>query len=102
MTEEEIDYIDSEIKAYDAKKERINQYRALYPETVADALGRAHAMYPWVNPEVLVPLVLSGAESGLEEVAKVAAKESMQRGVTPHMAREEYIRKYVPRTAVVW
>jgi len=102
MTEEEIDYIESEIKAYDAKKERMSQYKELYSEDVADALGRAHAMYPWVNAEILVPLVLGGAEAAVPEVAKIAAKESMERGITPYMGTEEYIRKNVPRTAVVW
>jgi hypothetical protein len=47
-------------------------------------------------------MVLSGQESMLREVSKVSAKEAMSSGLTPHMMRQQYRDKYVPKVALNW
>jgi hypothetical protein len=94
--------IKSEVDSYKESQKRIKQYQETYDEKMADALGRAYAQYHWVHPEILVPMVLSGQEKMLPEAAKVAAKESMAGGLTPHMMQTQYQDKYVPKVGIRW
>jgi hypothetical protein len=94
--------IKSEVDSYNESQKRIKQYQEMYDEKMADALGRAYAQYHWVAPEILIPMVLSGQEKMLPEVAKVSAKEAMAGGLTPHMMRPQYQDKYVPKVAIKW
>lgn len=102
MNKEELLAIRAEIDAYDASQKRIQQYQEMYDEKMAEALGRAYAQYHWVAPEILIPTVLSGQEKMLPKIAEVSAKESMSTGLTPHMMRENYQKKYVPEVAINW
>jgi hypothetical protein len=102
MNQEELLKIKRLNEEYEAQLKRIETYKGMYDEKMADKLGRAHAEYSWVAPEVLIPIVLSGQESMLPEVAKVSAKEMMATGLTPHMLTETYQRTKVPRVAVQW
>ena len=94
--------IKAEVDSYNESQKRIKQYQEMYDEKMADALGRAYAQYHWVHPEILIPMVLSGQEKMLPEAAKVSAKEAMASGLTPHMMRDVYQDKYVPKVAIKW
>ena len=102
MNKEDLLKNKNEIDAYKESRKRIKQYQEMYDEKMAEALGRAFAQYHWVSPEILIPTVLSGQEKMLPEIAKVSAKETMSTGLTPHMMRENYQKKYVPQVAVNW
>jgi hypothetical protein len=102
MKQEELAQIKRLNQEYEEKLKRIETYKGMYDEKMADKLGRAHAEYSWVAPEVLIPIVLSGQESMLPEVAKISAREMMATGLTPHMLTETYQRTKVPRVAVQW
>lgn len=102
MNKEDLLKNKNEIDAYKESQKRIKQYQEMYDEKMAEALGRAFAQYHWVSPEILIPTVLSGQEKMLPEIAKVSAKEVMSIGLTPHMMRENYQKKYVPQVAINW
>lgn len=42
------------------KTDRMNQYRSQYTENDAYRLSNAFVQYPWIQPEILVSIVLSG------------------------------------------
>lgn len=87
---------------YEASIKRIESYKKLYDEKMADKLGRAFAEYSWVAPEVLIPMVLSGQESALPEISKISAKQSMEIGLTPHMLTDQYQKTKVHKVGIAW
>jgi hypothetical protein len=102
MNQEDLIKIERLNGEYQASKKRIETYRNLYDEKMANKLGRAFADYSWVAPEILIPMVLSGQEAALPEVAKISARKSMEVGLTPHMLTDKYQKTKVPRATVTW
>lgn len=81
-------------RANELRKERVASYKALYTRTDAQRLGNAYMRYPWVNPEILVSIVLSGNDSALPEIAEYAAFKMAEAGYTPgEMSRQENMRQ---------
>ena len=76
-----------------ASKDRAELYKTLYNENHAYRLANAYAQYPWVNPQILVSLVLMDGDEMLPKVADIAAKKMFQKtGLTPYdLARKENI-----------
>lgn len=101
MTQDEIRELRQEIRSYEESQKRIEDYKSLYTEKDADMLGMLHAQYPWLAPEILIPMVFAGQDALIPEAAKVAAKESMRMGVTPHMMKPNYVRQNMPTKPVV-
>lgn len=97
MTREELLELRQEIEAYEASQKRINEYKQAYDENIANQLGYYHSQYPWLAPEILIPMVFTGQTEIIGETAKVAAKQMMEIGMTPHMMSDDYQEKYVPR-----
>jgi hypothetical protein len=87
---------------YQASIKRIESYKNLYDEKMADKLGRAFAEYSWVAPEVLIPIVLSGQEAALPEISKISARQSMEIGLTPHMLTDQYQKNKVHKVGIAW
>jgi hypothetical protein len=97
MTQEELLELRREIQQYETSQKRISEYKQSYDENMANKLGYYHAQYPWLAPEILIPMVFSGQTEIIPEAAKAAAKEMMEIGMTPHMMSEDYQEKYTPR-----
>lgn len=76
-----------------ASNQRMESYKTMYNESHAYRLANAYAQYPWVNPQVLVSVVLSDGDEILPQVADMAAKKMFQKtGLTPYdLARKENI-----------
>lgn len=76
-----------------ASNQRMESYKTMYDENHAYRLANAYAQYPWVNPQVLVSIVLSDGDEILPQVADMAAKKMFQKtGLTPYdLARKENI-----------
>lgn len=68
----------------DSAVSRKQQYDQTYNEDHAYRLANAYMQYPWVNPQILVSLVLNDADDALPQVADYAAARMAQIGVTPH------------------
>jgi len=62
---------------------RMSQYEQQYGESHAYRLANAYMQYPWVNPQLLVSLVLNDSDDMLPQVAEYAAARMAQAGVTP-------------------
>jgi hypothetical protein len=97
MTQEELLELRNEIQQYEASQKRMGEYKQTYDENMANQLGYYHAHYPWLAPEILVPMVFSGQTEIIPEAAKAAARDMMEIGMTPQMMSNEYQEKYVPR-----
>ncbi len=76
-----------------ASNQRMESHKTMYNESHAYRLANAYAQYPWVNPQVLVSVVLSDGDEILPQVADMAAKKMFQKtGLTPYdLARKENI-----------
>lgn len=72
---------------------RTETYKQQYNENHAYRLANAYMQYPWVNPEILVSLVLSDGDEMLPQVAELAARRMVEKtGLTPYdVARKENI-----------
>jgi len=71
------------IDSNNAYLQRAETYKQQYSEQDAARLSHAYLMYPWVNPEILVSLVLSNNDDILPDIAKYALNEMGKVGVTP-------------------
>lgn len=71
------------VKSAALQKERLAAFRAQYTENDANRLADAYTRYPWVNPQILVSTVLSGADDTLPMVAEYAATKMAEAGITP-------------------
>lgn len=81
------------IDSVTASGQRMESYKTLYNENHAYRLANAYAQYPWVNPQILVSLVLMDGDEMLPQVADKAAKVMFQKtGLTPYdLTRKENI-----------
>ena len=93
--------IQAALDTHQSQMARMDTYKKMYTEVDSENLGRAFAMYPWVAPEILIPMVLSGQQDALHEVSKVAAKEQMALGFTPRMGTQSYHDK-LPKFQIRW
>ena len=86
-------YYDRLVDSVTANRQRMESYKTLYNENHAYRLSNAYAQYPWVNPQILVSLVLMDGDEMLPEIADRAAKSMFQKtGLTPYdLARKENI-----------
>lgn len=77
------------------KTDRMNQYRSQYTENDAYRLSNAFVQYPWIQPEILVSIVLSGNDDLLPQIADYAGTQAAKAGYTPYeqMQRDEKINK---------
>ena len=73
----------SVVDASEGQKNRMAQYATQYNENHAYRLANAYAQFPWVNPQLLVSLVLNDSDDMLPQVAEYAAARMAQTGVTP-------------------
>lgn len=73
---------DSVSLAAETQLSRKTQYDQQYGEDHAYRLANAYMQYPWVNPQLIVSLVLNDADDTLPKVADYAAARMAQVGVT--------------------
>jgi hypothetical protein len=86
-------YYDRLVDSVTANRQRMESYKTLYNENHAYRLANAYAQYPWVNPQILVSLVLMDGDEMLPEIADVSANKMFQEtGATPYdLARQQNI-----------
>lgn len=71
------------VDAETAYRQRQTNYQTQYGEDHAYRLANAYMQYPWVNPQLLVTMVLNDADDALPQLAEYAAARMAQAGVTP-------------------
>lgn len=71
------------VDAETAYNQRRTNYETQYGEDYAYRLANAYMRYPWVNPQLLVSMVLNDADDALPQLAEYAAARMAQTGVTP-------------------
>ena len=71
------------VDAETAYRQRQTNYETQYGEGHAYRLANAYMQYPWVNPQLLVTMVLNDADDALPQLAEYAAARMAQTGVTP-------------------
>ena len=69
-----------QVRLLAVERQRMNQYKAQYTENDAVRLADAYMQYPWVNPEILISVVLSGADGVLPQVAEYASVQAAKSG----------------------
>lgn len=86
-------YYQQLVDASEGIDRRTQNYRQTYNENHAYRLANAYMQYPWINPQILVSLVLSDGDEVLPQVADLAARRMVEKtGLTPYdLARKENI-----------
>lgn len=84
------DFYQSILDAIRVEGERMALYKQQYGAADAERLANAYVQFPWVNPEILVSIVLAGQDDLLPQVADYAASRAAQAGWTPfEQSRED-------------